>query len=212
MPSLIFSKIPFITTDGSASYRILTAEPQLESSLSVSETLKSCEIWSSRCNISGTRRDSPGDTQSRLFVALLWEEIFFFIILFCISKLLASKDTRHVWISAEEGGITPHSHSLSFLYMYPEVLQWVIPEGGSATAPYRWMPFQYYLCSSESVCLRTWVQAPGSGVGGVRSGGPGWECVTQSGCDYCQPPEEDSGEPRDEEEVGEVFFSQELNE
>ena len=83
----------------------------------------------------GYKRRSQRDTHSRPFLLLLWDEFFFSLsfILFCISKLLASKDRTRLDERrlCRAGGIY-RSHPLPFslFYMYFEVLHRVISEGG----------------------------------------------------------------------------------
>lgn len=99
----------------------------------------------------GRKRQSQIDTRSRPFSLLLWDEVFVFFflsfILFCISKLLASKgrtslDERR--LCGAEGGrsilLTP-SLSLSSICISRCSAEW--SQRGAAAVPYRWMLSQY---------------------------------------------------------------------
>lgn len=116
-----FPKSMLPPLDAPAPYLVIaTALLQFESSLVVSIALMSGEIWSSCCYVSGTR-DRVREIHTAGLSCCSTGMSFFFFILFCISKLLASKDRT----SLDErrlcrtGGIYPsHSLFLSLLYVF----------------------------------------------------------------------------------------------
>jgi len=164
-----FSKILLPPLNVPTSYLVTTAVLQFESSLNVSILLKSCEIQSSSCNILDIR-DGVGEihTVGLSCCSSGMSFFFFFSNLFCISKLLASKDRRSLdqWKLCGMGGINPPSLSFFLFCMYFRCSdEW--SQRGAATEPYRWMLFNIS-CVHQKVCV--WVRAlkEGAALQGVQ--------------------------------------------
>lgn len=82
------------------------------------------------------------------------------------------------------------------------------PRGGESYSTLQMNAFSILaLLVRKCVCVRVFKrQGMGRGGGVLSPGGPEGESVTQSGCDYSQPPEKSKSRKLDEE-VRKVLFS-----